>query len=1564
MILTLHHTDMKRIFKYILTAFLILSATAPTLQAKQISAEEARQNVEAYFAKSNVRKAKAASTISSPATLTLAQTVKDSKSEPLFYVFSKGKDNGYVIASADDRLSPILGHTDRGTFETIGKLPEAVQSLLKGYEIAIPELTASSEGGEPSIKERDEIEPLVELFWGQDTPLNAKCPVVDGSRAPVGCVGLAMAMVMAHHQYPPKGKGYISYVNNKDKQTIEYNFEEAEFDYENMLEYYDGYEDQEEIDAVAELCLAAGVSVKSEYRADGTGADLSATVFNTYFDYPLEGLALLSRSYFSPEEWDDLVYEELQNDRPVVYRGGGVIGTGGHAFVIDGYEKETGLFHINWGWYGDAEGYYNLSVLRPESPGGTGSNGDDVYSVDQQIVRGLRPPEGEIPTPIFTGEGVSFDLDTQEFTIDRLYCRGGQNEIYPGLTAYNTQTGETVEIESMDQEPLTIREDTATGGVNRLTVVFNPDFRGLDDGEYILRPVARLTENETMNPGNYLDYYPVYCTLMNNRYVTVTIKDGQVEKAESGTDADHDIEFTDFNTDTSLITGSNRAFTMYGVNRGNTILRAVRVWVYYHDSDILAWPTAERSDFVLEPGNSGTFDLAIPNMTNMGGTFDLQVTNYEDSSILYSERIPFKLANSSEGVTINGFKYVITSEEEKTAAVIRVNSVTHKGEIVFPETVEIKGQQYTLTEISNGLLISQTGVTKVTLPETVKRIAGSSFNGCSSLTEINLPENLEFMGGGCFLGCRSLTSISIPKNIKTIRDKTFSTTGLTSVELPEGLVSIGKYAFYSCKFPKVVIPSTVETIGDYAFDNSIINVVICRAVNPPAISDRTFYSQTYRTATLFVPEESVETYRKAPVWEKFTTRYPINEDQYAKVNDVWYELTQDFEAYVVPAQNNETYNLTRLSVPATITYKGMEYKVTEIADYAFAGHKELTAFAGGGNIRRIGHHAFENTGITSASFAGPIEEIGDYAFYNTDLGTLARLPSALKKIGKYAFAGNKRFTFYKGFNDTDWLFFPACLETIGDGAFEGCETLDKIQLNSNIDFGKDVFAGCSMLESICLGNTSISHTLAKWLADNLEDSHFYIDKNDREYFKEDITRPDQLYDILSVESVTWENQPVVNGITQATVTFDSALGNPAVSNFIMKDQMFRDIGSVIVESTENYATDGTITITIAPALTGSGNVQINFVQSGLGTNFAINVVEVADIIQEIALSATSIKLTPNQIVTLEATYSPQEVYNSTLVWTSSNSKVATVDEHGNITAVGVGTATITCKALLGIAFTKCTVTVEQSLLPGKAIDDGTDMITVADVNAIAAHIMGNEVENFNVLNADANQDGSITISDIATTVKMILNAKNEPNEAERVRAKVSAATDAVPVVISFEEIKLDETGIAFVASRLIADDEYSSIQADIICPQGLAIEDIQLADGLRSHSLAWTKVDDNTYRMIIYSITNEILPVNEELATLKFQTANSHFGALSIEHGWAATPSATKETVASTGGIVSGITGVDHLSADEANAIVDVYNISGVLILRNVKMSDLQNLLAPGLYIAFDGDRSYKIHLK
>ena len=315
---------MKHIYRHVFTLALVGVLSFGNLNAKQISPEQARQNaMQLISSRNNMKKL---NSISSNATsLKLAQTIKDSNANPIFYIFSRGENAGYVIAAADDRMSSVLGYSDRGTFTSVDELPEPVRYLLSTYEASYNQLSDDEEAPTPEGegKVRDEIEPLLEAWWGQDAPFNNDCPVIGGFHAPVGCVGLANAMVMYFHKYPEKGVGSVSYTASGT--TINYNFDEHTFNYDIMLPYYGNIIDDEETEesqkAVADLCFAAAAGLESKFTSTGTAASLSYSTFSNRFQYPTDGLGLLSRDYFTIEEWDDIVYEELNNGRPVVYGG-------------------------------------------------------------------------------------------------------------------------------------------------------------------------------------------------------------------------------------------------------------------------------------------------------------------------------------------------------------------------------------------------------------------------------------------------------------------------------------------------------------------------------------------------------------------------------------------------------------------------------------------------------------------------------------------------------------------------------------------------------------------------------------------------------------------------------------------------------------------------------------------------------------------------------------------------------------------------------------------------------------------------------------------------------------------------------------------------------------------------------------------------------------------------------------------------------------------------------------------------------------------------------------------
>lgn len=1253
-------------------------------QSASISPDAAMRNATEFLNTKNLKGTKALST-KGRTTLRLAQTVnEDINSNPAFYVFSRGENAGFVIAAADDRLVPVLGYTDKGTFTSVEELPEPIKYLLNTYKSSLASLTEESTRQSAPVKQKAPIYPLLESWWGQDAPFNNDCPIVNGERTPVGCVGLANAMVMNYHRYPEHGVGSTTYTSAGATQT--YNFEEHIFNYDIMLPYYSNMiEDDETVEsqkAVADFCFAAAVALGSRFTVTGTASSLSSTTFSSTFQYPTEGLGLLSRDYFTIEEWEDMVYEELSNERPVVY--GGKNGDLGHAFVIDGYED--GLFNINWGWFGDSDGYFSLTSLRP-GQGGTGSNSDNNYSVRQEIVRGVRRPDSPAASPMFIADNFDYDPTAGIFTLSEMTTKSGYRNIILGIEAYDETTGEKIYLGDASGN------DTYIAKLDNYS--FSIDFATLPEGQYRLRPVIKLaaTEKESLN---FTDWYPVYCTLKKNRYCDVTVESGRIKDSENGSDVDYSIKFDNLQMLTPIVIGENTGFTMDAVNNGNTFLSSINKLVYRHGTDELVSSDSGREIVGLEPGASAKgIAMALNTTVRTPGEYDIQIVDPDDNSICYSERIPITVLSTSNAVYVDGVRYIVTSEEAKTAMAIRGG--TMREEMVIPSSVTIKGSDYKVDMV--GVMFANTSSTlkKISLPETLTTVAPSAFYGCVNLAEVKLPEGLKYLGGNAFGGCKALTTIDLPSGITEILTNTFNASGLTAIRLHEGITSIGKSAFAYCKLTTLSLPSTITSIGEYAYNNMNLKEIICKTPTPPTLTSTSFSKSCYGTAKLIVPVESLDAYKKAEFWQNFTNKGGLTSEKYIKVDGLWYEITSNYDAILVSPPDGSAYNLQRAVVPSSASLDGVDYKVIEVAESAFSNVSSLTGVSLGEYVKKIGAHAFENTNVTSAPFVNSLEEIGDYAFHNTNIGNISRLPANIKRIGESAFEGNQRMTFYKSMNSTDnWLVFPATLETVGNRAFAGCTALDKLQLNTPVDFeGDEVFEGCKSLKSFYLADKVVRTDVAGALVDMLDGTDFYVNKEDREYFEDFVKDKANLYDILSVKDIRWAGCPDVKGLTDVIVEFDSRQGNPRPLSYIIKNPMFRDIATMCDKSYDDYSETGTITLTLAPYVADKGTASIIFEQPGLSHMFDLNVVETAKLIESIVLSDTERNVKPGETFSLYAVTWPELVDDSQLVWSTSDASVATVDNEGLVTAHAEGTAKITTKALMGPATTNCVVTVRN-----------------------------------------------------------------------------------------------------------------------------------------------------------------------------------------------------------------------------------------------------------------------------
>lgn len=418
--------------------------------------------------------------------------------QPAYYVFDYNSTTLFV--SADDVAVPLLGYSDSGKFDP-QNMPPQLKWWLKQYASEIE--WASKNGVAPASASQQRrvtssmpaIEPLLKTTWNQDAPYNKYAPSIGGEQCVTGCVATAMAQVMNHYQWPQSEVPEISYSWRNQTLTSP----ATTLDWNNMLASYVGEYTDAQADAVARLMQLAGYSVNMNYELSaygGSGAP-THTVRNAFvntFGYDVAA-DMLYRDYYSPEDWLQLIYNELKTSGPVYYDGQG--DEGGHAFVCDGYDG-NGSFHFNWGWSGYCDGYFLLSALNPGGLGIGGGGGG--YNYDQAALFNVgRPKGGSVaPAPYIA---CSYELTGENDYGGFLTIKAGRADAgfynfgYEsakftfGVRLESVETGDVVNITSniMSQELSTFR------GFDSFEVEI---YTSRYNGEYRIYPIYKIESGD------------------------------------------------------------------------------------------------------------------------------------------------------------------------------------------------------------------------------------------------------------------------------------------------------------------------------------------------------------------------------------------------------------------------------------------------------------------------------------------------------------------------------------------------------------------------------------------------------------------------------------------------------------------------------------------------------------------------------------------------------------------------------------------------------------------------------------------------------------------------------------------------------------------------------------------------------------------------------------------------------------------------------------------------------------------------------------------------------------
>lgn len=338
--------------------YLVIGAFALHVNATDITPEEALQIANTFIqkdktAQANIRKAPKGTKVSPSIAHRMPSRVADDKDN--VYVVNLGNDQGFVVVSGEDgAVSDILGYCDHGSFN-YEDAPVQLQDLLNEYaagvdmlrnnpSLARQQAPARMKTSYPSYLGDMMVEPLLATHWNQIGPYNNHCPSDEnGDRCYTGCVPTAVAQVMRYWRWPKT------------------------YDWDNMLDHYGWsivtdeviYYNNTQAEAVAKLMADIGQAMGTKYcQPNGSPTTWDYEPLIQTFGYE-RGIGEVNGE--SAADVKSALIAELDEKRPVLYVGNPDHGDG-HALVCDGYTANH-YFHFNYGWGGQNDGFYKLSVV-------------------------------------------------------------------------------------------------------------------------------------------------------------------------------------------------------------------------------------------------------------------------------------------------------------------------------------------------------------------------------------------------------------------------------------------------------------------------------------------------------------------------------------------------------------------------------------------------------------------------------------------------------------------------------------------------------------------------------------------------------------------------------------------------------------------------------------------------------------------------------------------------------------------------------------------------------------------------------------------------------------------------------------------------------------------------------------------------------------------------------------------------------------------------------------------------------------------------------------------------
>ncbi len=386
----------------------------------------------------------------------------------------------------------------------------------------------------------------------------------------------------------------------------------------------------------------------------------------------------------------------------------------------------------------------------------------------------------------------------------------------------------------------------------------------------------------------------------------------------------------------------------------------------------------------------------------------------------------FVLSLRAETICVNRLYYSLKNGDDLHAVLVMRQDENLSGDVVVPAFVEYEGVTYPVTEIAEGVFDGSL-VSSVTLPEGLVRIGNSCYRGCANLVRTNVPSTVKSIGSLAFSGT-GLTSLIIPEGVEQIGEQAFvDNPSLSSLTIPRGIVKL-KNAFWGCPLLKTVGPigggyniefGWTESIPRYAFSGSEIEAVTLPD-GMKSIEEGAF-CQCKKLKSCFIPE-SVTQIRQ----EAFQECYRL----------LQITLPSNLVS-IEPRLFCECYDLAEIKLPS---------------------------------VKRIGHGAFYDSGLTSLDLPESVTEIDTAAFFGCYNLTSINIPEGVSVI--------RHATFYECY-ELRSVNLPSSIKTIEDEAFLACKKLASVNIPNGVTrIGSNAFGGCAGMISLTIPESVVS--IGEW----------------------------------------------------------------------------------------------------------------------------------------------------------------------------------------------------------------------------------------------------------------------------------------------------------------------------------------------------------------------------------------------------------------------------------------------------------------------------------------------------